>query len=171
MVAGFPYNGALINCQPGLAQIISTAQKKAVQGVFLTKIPGHLYPSDYVVQAYLQPNPDSTGSFGIYFRNQPGNQLGAYTFMLNPRGGWFVSVYDNNTGLPTILTQGSLTNPFQDSVQMAVVVKGSKFSFYIDGQFVGSVSDQSYAIGSCGIVVGPGAGISATHFSLSKTIE
>ena len=89
---------------------MSTAQQDTLQGIFLTKIPGRNYAAsaDYVVQAQLQPNDNSTSAFGIYFRNQPNNQLGAYAFVIRPNGSWSVNVYDNNSGALTRLATGSL---------------------------------------------------------------
>jgi serine/threonine-protein kinase len=164
----FSYNGVQVNCPADTTQIISTARKKALQGIFLTRIHGRNYSSNYVAQVQLQPNQDSTGSFGLYFRNQPNNQLGAYTFLLQPDGQWFVNVYDNDTGIPTQLTQGALPSPVQGSMQMAVAARGSLFTFYINGQSVGSVDDQTYSNGSTGITVSAGADITVTNFILSR---
>ena len=163
------YGGVQVNCQANAAQITNTAQSNTVEGVFLTKIPGHGYPANYVVQVQLQPNQNSTGAFGIYFRNQPANQLGTYAFLLRPDGSWTVNVYDNNTGALNRLTQGSLGAPVQSSVQMAVEAKGSQFTFYINGQSVTTVNDQTYGTGTAGIAVGTGASVTASNFALYKT--
>ncbi len=163
------YGGAQVNCQANAAQITSTAQKDTVEGVFLTKIPGRGYPANYVVQAQIQPNQNSTGAFGLYFRNQPANQLGAYAFLLRPDGSWTVNVYDNNTGALSRLAQGSLGNPVQGTVQMAVAARGSQLIFYINGQSVNTTYDQTYTTGTAGIVVGMGASITVSNFALYKT--
>ncbi len=162
------YNNVQVNCQAGAAQLASTTQKDTLQGILLTKIPGRNYPANYVVQAQLQPNQNSTGAFGLYFRNQPDSQLGVYAFLLRPDGTWTVNVYDNNTGALTRLATGSLGSPVQDSVQMAVVVKGSQFSFYINGQSVKTLNDQTYSTGTAGIALGTGANVAASNFTLSK---
>ncbi|GAC1480330.1 MAG: hypothetical protein NVS2B12_35380 [Ktedonobacteraceae bacterium] len=162
------YNGVQINCQANGAQIANTAQKDALQGAFLTKIPGRAYPMNYVVQVQIQPNQNSSGDFGIYVRNQPGNQLGAYTFLLRPDGHWSFNVYDNTTGAPSQLAQGSLNSGVQNGVQMAVAVKGSHLSFYVNGQSLGSVDNADYPSGTAGLAVGAGSSILASNFALYR---
>ena len=162
------YNGVQVNCQSNATQLASTTQKDTLQGIFLTKIPNRAFPANYVVQAQLQPSQNSTGAFGIYFRNQPDSQQGAYAFLLRPDGSWTVNVYDNNTGALTRLATGSLGSPVQDSVQMAVVAKGSQLSFYINGQSVKTLNDQTYSTGTAGVALGMGANVTASNFTLSK---
>ena len=162
------YNGVQVNCQASATQLASTTQKDTLQGIFLSKIPGRNYPANYVVQAQLQANQNSTGAFGLYFRNQPASQLGAYAFVLRPDGSWSVNVYDNNTGALTRLATGSLGYPVQDSVQMAVVAKGSQLSFYINGQSVKTLNDQTYSTGTAGIALGTGANVTASNFVISR---
>ena len=162
------YNGVQVNCQANATQLTSTTQANTLQGVFLTKIPGRAYPANYVVQAQLQPNQNSTGAFGLYIRNQPANQLGTYAFLLRPDGSWTVNVYDN-AGVLTRLAQGSLGSPVQNSVQMAVVAKSSQLGFYINGQSVNTTNDQTYSTGTAGIALGTGTNITASNFALYKT--
>jgi serine/threonine-protein kinase len=164
------YNNPQIKCQSNATQLVSTAQQDTLQGIFLTKIPGRNYAAsaDYVVQAQLQPNDNSTSAFGIYFRNQPNNQLGAYAFVIRPNGSWSVNVYDNNSGALTRLATGSLGSPVQGSVQMAIVAKGSQFSFYINGQSVKTLNDQTYSSGTAGIAVGTGANVTVSNFAVYR---
>jgi len=164
------YSGVQVNCQGGSAQIINTSQKEALQGVFLTKVSGRTYSSNYIEQVRIQPDQGSAGSFGLYFRNQHHNQLGTYTFLMNAGGQWVVNVYDNDTGVPTQLAQGTVNPLGQNGVQMAVSVKGTHFSFYINGQRVGKVDDETYSAGTGGVTVGAGTSITATNYTLSRNI-
>ncbi len=164
------YSGVQVNCQGNSAQIINTSQNNALQGVFLTRVSGHNYPTNYIEQVQIQPDQGSVGSFGLYFRNQPHNQLGTYAFLMNSGGQWVVNVYDNDTGVPTQLTQGTVNAPIQNGVQMAVAVKGSHFSFYVNGQLVGNVDDETYTSGTGGVTVGAGTSITTTNFTLAKNV-
>lgn len=162
------FNKAKIDCQGNTTRITNTAPAAYLQGTFLTQIPGQTYPSDYVIQAQIQLDKNSPGKFGIYFRNQPGNQLGAYTLLIQPDGTWSANAYDNNTGTATKLATGSFGDAYA-SVTLAVVVKGQQFSFYANGKLFGTASDKSYASGTAGIAVDKGASITINKFALYAT--
>jgi hypothetical protein len=160
------YNGAKITCEGSKTLISSTAQSAQLQGLFLVQIPGHSYPSDYVVQAQLQQDAQSSSDFGLYFRNQPGNQQGVYTFLIHPNGTWNAYVYNNNTGAPKTLTGGTFGNAHA-VVTLAVLVHGQEFSFYANGGMLGTITDQTYRSGTAGIAVDQGGTITAREFVLS----
>jgi serine/threonine protein kinase len=163
------YNGVNITCQGGTSRITNTAQADFLQGTFLTGLAG-TYPSNYVVQAQLQQEKNSSSDFGLYFRNQPGKQQGVYTLLIHPDGTWNTYVYDNNTGAPTKLTGGGSIGDIHALVTLAVVVKGQQFSFYANGKLLGSVSDATYSSGTAGIAVDRGGSIIASNFNLYTTI-
>ncbi|GCE16546.1 serine/threonine protein kinase [Dictyobacter kobayashii] len=162
------YNGARINCQGKATQIINTATSKTLQGLFLTGISGKNYPNDYVLEVDLQQDQNSNSSFGLYFRNQPGSLLGTYTFLVEPDGSWRVAVYDNTTGIPKAISQGTFGDIHAAS-KVAVVIKGSQFSFYANGKSLGNVSDATYASGTAGLAVDQGGTISASNFAIYAT--
>jgi hypothetical protein len=139
-------------------------------GTLLNQLPdGQRYPNDYVVQAHMKSVGQST--FGIYFRNQPGNfQIGAYTFLVSPDGTWQANVYDNVTGAPKQLKSGTQTVSRTDTwITLAVVVKGAKFSFYINNILVGTAQDNTYPSGTVGIAVDHDGEIVTDQFSLYAT--
>jgi hypothetical protein len=160
------YNGAKITCKGSKTLISNTAHSAQLQGLFLVQIPGHSYPSNYVVQAQLQQDTHSSSDFGLYFRNQPGNQQGVYTFLIHPNGTWNAYVYDNNTGAPKTLAGGTASDA-HTSMTLAVSVNGQRFDFYADGRTLGSITDQTYGNGTAGIAVDQGGTITASNFVLS----
>jgi serine/threonine-protein kinase len=160
------YNGAQISCQDNSTQISNTSSTAGLQGLFLTAIPGQTYPANYIVQVQLQQTSNSSNDFGIYFRNQPGsNQQGTYTFLVHPNGTWSAYAYDNNTGVSTEIASG----PFGDvhtQVTLDVVVNGQQFSFYANGNELGSVSNTLYTSGTAGIAVNQGGSVTVSNFTL-----
>ncbi|WP_338251610.1 serine/threonine protein kinase [Dictyobacter halimunensis] len=162
------YNGANINCQSNGTQITNTATSQALQGIFLTALPGKNYPNDYVLEVNVQQVQSSNSSFGLYFRNQPGNQQGTYTFLIAPDGSWQATVYDNATGAPKVLSKGTFGDTHAAS-KLMVVVKGSQFNFYSNGKALGSVSDATYASGTVGLAVDQGGTVTVSNFAMYAT--
>ncbi|GCE02959.1 serine/threonine protein kinase [Dictyobacter aurantiacus] len=162
------YNGANIDCQGNGTQITNTATSQVLQGVFLTALPGKNYPNDYVLEVNVQQAQSSNSSFGLYFRNQPGNQQGTYTFLIAPDGSWQATVYDNATGAPKVLSKGTFGDIHAAS-KLAVVVKGSQFNFYANGKALGSVSDATYGGGTAGLAVDQGGTITVSNFAMYAT--
>ena len=164
-----PYNGAQVNCLGNKTRVTNASHTGELDGIFLTGLPGQNYPTNYVVQAQFQQDPTSSSDFGIYFRNQPGQQRGAYTFLIHADGSWSAYVYDNTTGSETEISKGSTLGDAHAAVTLTVVVSGSQFSFYVNGRAVGSVSDQTYASGTVGIAVDRGGSVVVSNFALYTT--
>ena len=157
------YNNVQVACQNGKSVITNSTQNFG--GTFLTAIPGQTYPNNYVIQVQLQQDTASNANFGIYFRNQPGSQQGAYTLLIEPNGTWVASVYDNTTGQPTRLRRGN----FGDShalVTLAVVVNGNNFTFYANGNKLGGAYSAQYPSGTAGIAVAQGGTVTASNFEM-----
>jgi hypothetical protein len=128
-------------------------------------LPNGSYTSNYVVEAQLQQL--GTADFGIYFRNQPGNLNGVYTFFIHSNGTWSAYVYDNSTGAPSEIASGSLNGVFNNgSGLIDVIVSGSNFTFYVNNMLVGRANDNTYPSGTAGIAVDAGGSILASNFAL-----
>ena len=134
-------------------------------GTFLTAIPEGTYPSDYVVEAQIQPL-TSSSNYGIYFRNQPGNEQGVYTFFIHSNGTWDAYMYSNTNGTQSSMASGNLPVGASGSLHLTVVVVGAQFTFYINGQFAGAATNIAYDTGSVGIAVDTGGTILVKSFSL-----
>jgi eukaryotic-like serine/threonine-protein kinase len=134
-------------------------------GTILTGILSGTYPNDYVVEAQIQ-QADTSSDYGIYFRNQPGNQQGVYTFFIHPNGTWGAYVYDNATGNQTQIASGPTNIDAHASLRITVVIVGSNFTFYINGQRVGTALDSTYSTGTAGVAVDAGGTILVKNFSL-----
>ncbi|GHO42873.1 serine/threonine protein kinase [Ktedonospora formicarum] len=161
------YNGISTSCSSKSTILRNTTSGAQLQGTFLTQVHGQNYGTNYVIEAQLQQQGGSTSDFGLYFRNQPGNQQGVYTLLIHPNGTWNAYVYDNTTGAPSILTGGSLPGS-HTSLKLAVIANGQTFSFYVDGHKIGSTTNNSYSIGTAGIAVDTGGSISVSQFALYR---
>ena len=158
-----------IICLPQRTRITNTAQTKTLQGIFLSNIPGQgTYPTDYEIKVQLQQGKLSSSDFGVYFRNQPGNQRGTYSFLIHPDGSWGSYIYDNNTGQPKQIAGGNnAVNDIHGQNAIDIVVKGSQFTFSVNGNQLGTANDTTYPQGTAGIAIDQGGIINASNFSLS----
>ena len=160
------YNTAQLTCQQTNVMISNPGSSLA--GTLLLTLPQNAgsYPSNYVIEAQLQQASSSRSDFGIYFRNQPGNAAGIYTFLIHADGSWSSYVYDNQTGAPTqIASGGSVANAYSP-LTMDVVANGADFTFYVNGNKVGGVHDTTYLSGTAGIAVEAGGTVYASNFYL-----
>jgi len=157
-------SGIQVSCQNGKTSLNNPTQ--SLGGTFLASIPGQAYPSDYVIQVQLQQDLASTADFGVYFRNQPGNQPGTYAFLIHPDGTWGAYVYDNNTGKATRFKHGTLGDSHA-VVTLAIVASGSSFSFYANGnKLAAGAYNPKYTSGTAGIAVDQGGAVTASNFGL-----
>ena len=160
------YNTAQVTCQQ--ANVTISNPGSSLAGTLLLALPQNAgsYPSNYVVEAQLQQASSSRSDFGIYFRNQPGNAAGIYTFLLHPDGSWSSYVYDNQTGTPTQIASGETVANAYSPLTLDVVANGADFTFYVDGNKVGGVHDTTYLRGTAGIAVEAGGTVYASNFYL-----
>jgi serine/threonine protein kinase len=160
------YNQSVLTCQGTGTQIVNSfSQSPNLVGTLLTSLPNKAFPSNYVIEVQLQPLNGSQADYGIYFRNQPGNQEGVYTFFLHSNGTWSTYVYDNSTGAPTEIARGTLSSTF-GTATIDVVAVGANFTFYVNGQLVGKTNDGTYLSGTVGIAIDAGGTILASNFAL-----
>jgi len=157
----------MLTCQGTGTQITNShPQSPNLVGTLLTSLPNNgAFPSNYVIEAQLQPLNGSQADYGIYFRNQLGNQEGVYTFFIHSNGTWSTYVYDNTTGAPTEIARGRLSGAF-GTATVDVVAAGSTFTFYVNGQLVGKTNDGTYPSGTVGIALDAGGTILASNFAL-----
>jgi serine/threonine-protein kinase len=159
------YNAPAVTCQAG--NVIIHNPQQALGGVILVTLPDHApYPTDYVVEAQLQEETTSQADFGLYFRNQPGNSEGIYTFLIHSDGSWASYVYNNKTGAPTQISHGSASVYAHAQLTLDVVVHGSSYTFYVNRQQVGQTNDTTYQSGTAGIVIDAGGTIDVSSFAL-----
>jgi serine/threonine protein kinase len=104
--------------------------------------------------------------FGLYFRNQPGNAQGIYTFLIHQDGSWSSYVYNNTTGEPAQIAAGSTGVDAHAPMTLDVVANGANFTFYVNGNQVGSVSNSTYPQGTVGVALDSGATLLVSNFVL-----
>ena len=160
------YNQPDIQCLATMT-VISNPSVTALdlRGTILTNIPDVAYPDNYVVEALVQ-QPVTTADFGLYFRNQQGDQQGIYTFSLHPGGTWGVYVYDNKTAAQTLIAAGKTSIDPHAQLYLTVVATGPDFTLYINRQKVGHVRDKTYRTGTVGIAVDAGGTLIVNGISL-----
>src|SRR5579859_6235593 len=161
------FNGANLTCQGTGTQITNPhPQSPNLVGTLLISMPNSSsFPSNYVIEAQLQPLNGSQADYGIYFRNQSGYQQGVYTFFIHSNHTWSAYVYDNATGAPTEIARGSLSGT-SGTTTVDVVVVGANFSFYVNGQLVGKTNDGTYPSGTVGIALDANGTIFASNIAL-----
>ncbi len=163
------YN-AVFSCQKADTRITNPShQALNLAGTFLVQVPGYAYPSNYIIHAQMQQASNSSSDFGIFFRNQSGNQPGVYTFMIHPDGTWSSYVYDNVNGNPIQIASGPSLGDAHARMTLDIVVKGSHFTFYANGQQIGSISDTTYPTGTAGIVLDQSGTVVVSQFALYAT--
>ena len=157
----------IIQCQ-GTSTLITNPNNSSsdLDGTFLASLPAGQYPSNYVVEVQLQQASTSNADFGVYFRNQPGNLNGVYTFVIHPNSTWSAYVYPND---PNASRTEIASNTFGDphaKITIDVVANGANFTFYANGHKLGSVNDNTYANGTVGIAVDAGSTVIVSNFAL-----
>ena len=162
-------DGLQLNCLGNRTRLSNTTAN--LQGILLTALPVAALPTNYVVQVRLQQGLTSSADFGVFFRNQPGNnQQGAYAFLIHNDGSWSAYVYDNNNGQQRELAKGTgALNNIHAAVTLDIVVSGQQFTFYADGNQLGTATDATYTSGTVGIAVNQGGIVSASNFKLYAT--
>jgi serine/threonine protein kinase len=165
------YNQPQIQCSATGATISNpNSTSPNLVGTILTALPAGTYPSDYVIEAQIQ-RLNTSSNYGIYFRNQPGSEQGVYTFLVHPYNRWDAYIYSNTNGNQLSLASGKIPVgkiPVEKNslLTLTVVAAGADFTFYINGQFEGSIHNTVYDTGSVGIAVDAGGKIGVKSFSL-----
>ncbi len=112
------------------------------------------------MQVQVEQNASSHGDFGVFFRNQPGSATqGAFSFLLFPQGQWEANTYNDTTGVRTPFVQRPTTVPVQGLLTIDIVVHGSNFTFYLNGQEQGYASSPQYPSGTVGLAADSGADV------------
>src|SRR6266516_933014 len=160
------YNQPGIQCSATNSTISNTSSTSPdLRGTILTGIPNGTYPNNYVVEAQMQ-QANTSSDFGLYFRNQPGNQQGIYTFFIHPNGTWGAYVYDNTTGAQTQIASGTTSIDPHAQLRLTVAAVGADFTFYVNGKTVGNAHDTTYSTGTVGIAVDAGGTITVSKVGL-----
>jgi len=162
------YNQPDIQCSAANSIISNfSSLSPDLRGTLLTNIQDNTYPDNYVLEAQIQ-QPLTSSDFGLYFRNQPGDQQGIYTFFIHPNGSWGVYVYDNITAAQTQIAHGTASVDPHSQLYLTVVAIGPDFTFYINRQEVGTAHDTTYGAGTVGIAVDAGGTIVVSRITLYR---
>jgi len=161
---------AKITCSTTATELINTGSTpNHSAGTFLDSMPGKQMPDNFVLQVQIDMNAGSHGQFGLFFRNQPGTQpQGAYSFILDSAANTdSFYVYDNTTGTASPLFSSlPLQTKMSDLVTIDIVVRGSNFSFYVNGTDAGHGESSHYQGGTIGLAAYPGADVTFKNLAL-----
>jgi serine/threonine protein kinase len=157
---------AQISCNQGL--ILHNNDQNVLAGTFLGELPqGKTIPDNYVLQVDVTVHSDSSGQFGVFFRNQPGQQhQGTDSILLTPPNTWNMDEYQDITGAPTnlanIQTQIQLTGTFT----VDVLVANDTYVLFINGNEQGYAKSSTYMTGNVGLAAGAGADVTFKNFEV-----
>jgi serine/threonine protein kinase len=139
-------------------------------GTFLDKLPNDRpFPNNYILQVQMSAMPGSQGEFGIFFRNQPGQQQGTYAFLVDATGSWQANTYDNTNGKLQTLVQRPLQGTSSATMTIDIVVQGDTYTFYINGVQQGVAISGQYTSGTIGLAADIGANVSFRNLALYAT--
>lgn len=158
---------ASVSCTPDGAQIMAKQNMAGfVTGTFLEQMPhGAQMPSDFIIQTQVTVNPNSQGTFGIYFRSQPSDHQKSYLFLIDQQSAmWTIYYYHSDTNAYEALNQTPVTtllsHPVQGTVTIDLQILGNTYNVFINGKPLdGASSSGWYPSGTIGLAVGPGANV------------
>ncbi|HEY4384885.1 MAG TPA: hypothetical protein VGN34_10465, partial [Ktedonobacteraceae bacterium] len=157
---------AQISCDQGL--ILHNNDQNVLAGTFLDKLPQNkTIPNNYVLQVEVTVHSDSSGQFGVFFRNQPGQQhQGTDSILLAPPNTWSMYEYQDVTGSPTTLvnrpTQAQLTGTFT----IDVLVVNDTYVLFINGNEQGYAQSGTYMTGNVGLAADAGANVTFKNLEI-----
>ena len=145
-----------------------------VTGSFLKQLPhGAQMPNDFIIQTQVTVNPNSQGSFGIYFRSQPSDHQKSYLFLIDQQSATWTIYYCNpNTNAYEPLNQTPvrtlLSGPVQGTVTIDLQISGNSYNVFINGNNLqGAVTYTSwYPSGTIGLAVGQGANVTFKNVAI-----
>jgi serine/threonine protein kinase len=138
-------------------------------GTFLDKLSsGYGIPSDYVLQVQVRQGTNSRGKFGVFFRNQPGDNEGAFSFLLDQsKNSWSVYTYDNQTGASHQIATGRIVaTSLNGLITIDAVVNYRTFTFYLNGHYQGYAQSPLYPDGTLGLASDVGADVFFKNLAL-----
>jgi hypothetical protein len=145
-----------------------------VTGSFLKQLPhGAQMPNDFIIQTQVTVNPNSQGSFGIYFRSQPSDHQKSYLFLIDQQSATWTIYYCNpNTNAYEPLNQTPvrtlLSGPVQGTVTIDLQISGNSYNVFINGNNLqGAVTYTSwYPSGTIGLAVSQGANVTFKNVAI-----
>jgi serine/threonine protein kinase len=130
------------------------------------------YPTNYTVQVTVQPL--ATGPsvmFGLKFRQQSlqdeGQGRGGYSYMVNHNGQWEFNRYGSD-GTRQLLASGKLHAALPPNATLGLVVNGTTYAFYVNGELVATERDATYRNGYLCLVAEPSATVLFSQFRLAN---
>jgi len=127
----------------------ATAHKGFVSWVRLSDEP---FTSFYVSADAQKTGNPAPGDYGIIFREDAFNNY--YYFAITSNGGFFVSLYNKEKWNNIIDWTASGLIQSGKPNRLTVIGEGSRFIFFINGEYVGEMTDDHLAKGMVGLAIG-----------------
>jgi len=166
---------ASVTCTVDGAQITPKQNSTGLAtGTFLERLPnGTQMPNDFVIQAQVAVNPNSHGSFGIYFRSQPSDHQKAYLFLIDQASAtWTIYYYDPNANTYEALNVPPVTTlispPVQGTVTIDLQIQSNDYGVFINGTNLQGANTYTawYPSGIIGLAVGQGANVTFKNVAI-----
>jgi len=159
-------DGTQITTQPNSAGLAT--------GIFLEQLPnGAQMPNDFVIQAQIAVNPNSRGSFGMYFRSQSSDHQKSYLFLIDQASAQWTIYYYNPTAntyqaLNTSPVPTLLSSPVQGTVTIDLSVQSNSYGVFINGANLQGAETYTawYPSGTIGLAVGQGASVTVKNVAI-----
>lgn len=142
-------------------------------GTFLEQLPhGAQMPNDFVIQTQVIVNPNSQGSFGIYFRSQHSDHQKSYLFLIDQQSAmWTIYYYHADSNAYEPLNQIPVTtllpNPVQGTVTIDLQILGTVYNVFINGKSLeGASSSAWYPSGTIGLAISQGASVTFKNVAI-----
>jgi thiol-disulfide isomerase/thioredoxin len=126
--------------------------------------------SNFILQSDVVINNDAHEYHGVFFRQQDGNNF--YSYRITPDGFFAFDVwrsgdysFDRTLG-PTL--SGAIYTGVGQTNTLKVVANNDNFEFYINGEYVGSVTDGRFSSGKVGVISCTCDGSPSTSASFSN---
>jgi serine/threonine protein kinase len=150
---------------------MSNNRQDVLAGSFLEKLtPGKSMPNNYLLQVNVNIHSGSTGNFGVFIDEQPGQQQqAAYSVLLTPPNSWSFYTYQNGSSnqlAGPIPTQSQL----QGTITVGVLAINGTYVLFVNGQQQGYAQSDTYTNGNVGLAVGAGAQVSFKNLEVYPVI-
>jgi hypothetical protein len=129
------------------------------------------FPSNYVAEVTVKPiSSFATAKMGFKFRQQSagddGQYRGGYSLLVDPSGHVQYNWYEQDGTRHKKEISGLHPTPNGQSYILDLVVKGTTYSFYLEGMLLDTETDARYSNGFFCLAIEPGATVEFSHLAL-----
>jgi hypothetical protein len=123
----------------------------AVKGFFWGLYPSVRNLTDFYLMVEVEKTGTTNSSFGLSFRGEISSGNKYYFGISSDDGSYFFSVLNENDWTSIIDPTSASQIKTQGPNQIAVLAKGSSFTFFINGEMVDEIEDDTLKTGKVGV--------------------